>query len=52
MECVPPRIGFLYEFENDPIITPKHGKDDYAYDWVCSHKYHSWLHDYVVNMDT
>ncbi len=41
MECVPPRIGFLYEFQNDSITTPKHGKYDYIYDWVCSHKYHS-----------
>jgi hypothetical protein len=30
MECVPPRIGFLYEFQNVPITTPKHGKYDYV----------------------
>jgi hypothetical protein len=36
------------------VTMPKHGKYDYTHDYVCNHKYHSWLHDYVVHghMDT
>jgi hypothetical protein len=25
---------------------------DYTHDWVCSRKCHSWLHYYIVHMDT
>jgi hypothetical protein len=31
------------------VNMPKHGKYDYIHDYVCSHKYHSLLHDYVVH---
>jgi hypothetical protein len=39
----------IYDF---PTTIPKHGKYDYTHDWVYNHKCHSWLHDYVIHMDT
>ncbi len=43
--------GYLLLLIRHAFTTQKHDKYDYTHDGVCSCKCHSWLHDYVVNMD-